>query len=63
MLFTTKNVLGALIVIVTIVDSGLDWDQFRGLAISGSKGPMDPHGKVTTHFRRGVWDDDPMEFF
>ena len=33
--------------------SGLDWDPFRDLAISGRKGPMDPHGKVTTHLRRG----------
>ena len=34
-------------------ETGLDWDPFRGLSISGRKAPMDPHGKVTTHFRRG----------
>ena len=44
--------------------SGLDWDPFRDLAISGRKRPMDPHGKVTTHFRiGGVWGRDPLEIF
>ena len=33
---------------------GLNWDPFRGLAISGEKGPMDPHGRVTARFLRGV---------
>ena len=30
---------------------GLDWDPFRGLAISDGKVAKDAHGKVTTHFR------------
>ena len=42
---------------------GLDWDPFKCLAISGEKGPMDPHGKVTTHFRRGVRRHDPLATF
>ena len=41
---------------------GLDWDPFRGLAISDGKGPMDPDDKVTTHFRRGIREHDPWKF-
>ena len=39
---------------------GLDWDPLKGLAISGRKGPLDPHGKVTTHFRRGSGGMTPL---
>ena len=48
---------------LTIELGGLDWDPFRGLAISDWKGPMDPYGKVTIHFGRGVRKHGPLEMF
>ena len=44
--------IGVVILKMNVTSARLGRDPFRGLAISDMNGAMDPHGKVTTRFRR-----------